>query len=68
MRKNFLSDVEKKARRDSKTCFYCEENDHFVKNCFHKFVEIRFVSIIAIFFTFNSSDIFAFVRKMQKNE
>ena len=68
MRKNFLSDVEKKIRRDSKACFYCDENDHFVKNCFHKFAEIRSVSIIAIFSTFNSSDISAFVRKMQRNE
>ena len=68
VRKNFLLNVEKQVRRDSKVCFYCEETNHFVKNCFHKFIELRFVSLIFTLFTFNTFNISAFARKIQKNE
>ena len=68
VRKFFLLNVEKQARCDSKICFYCENIDYFAKNCFHKFIELRFVLLTFTLFIFNTFDIFAFARKMQKNE
>ena len=68
IRKNFLLNVKKKIRYNSKICFYCEKTSYFVKNCFYKLIELRFVLLIFILFIFNTFNIFAFVCKMQKNE
>ena len=71
IRREFLIDVEKIRRRENDCYLYCEKTNHFVRNCFHKFLNIRAISInfisIAQFVAINFSK-FAFVRKMQKKK
>ena len=70
IKRDFFIEIEKQHRRESNLCFYCEELDYLIRNCFRKFIfrSIFFDNIFSINFQFVFVfDTFVFVNKIQKN-
>ena len=70
IKRDFFIEIEKQQRCENNLCFYCEEFDYLIRNCFRKFT-FRFVffdfTFLINFQLASIFDTFVFVNKMQKN-
>ena len=70
VRRDSFIEIEKQHRRENDLCFYCEELDHLIRNCFRKstfrsiFFDFIFLVNFQFIFVFNTS---VLVNKVQKN-